>query len=83
MEGEEAKTEVEEYPHVLVTKALSSRNLTREEEQLFEDQKVREEQEHEAIESEKQWNYLRVLAALILALTLLITTFKIVKYDDK
>ena len=43
MEGEEAKTEGEEYPHVLVTKALSSRNLTQEEEQLLEDQKVCEE----------------------------------------
>jgi len=83
MEGEEAKTEGEDYPHVLITKALSSRNLTREEEQLLEDKKVREEHEHEAIESEKQWSYLTVLAALILALTLLITTFKIVKYDDK
>ena len=83
MEGEEAKTEGEEYPHVLVTKALSSRNLTQEEEQLLEDQKVCEEHEHEAIESEKLWNTLKVLAALILALTLLITNFNIVKYDDK
>ena len=81
MAGEEGKTWGDDHWHV-VSKALNSINLTREEEELFEEKKAREEYEYEALESEKQWGYVTVLAALILALVFLIVTFKIVKHEE-
>ena len=72
----------EDRTQALVTKALASRYLTREEEQLWQEKQAREENENEAIESDKQWGNLQVLAALILALVFLIITFKVVKPGD-
>jgi len=50
MPGEEGKTWGDDHWHV-VSKALSSINLTREEEELLEEKKAREECEFDALES--------------------------------
>ena len=74
--------EGEDRMYQVVRRALASRNLSQEEKELQEEREAREEQVEEVVESEKNWSRLQMLMATIVALVILIVTFKVVKGEN-
>jgi len=78
-EGEELEQDVDARTTALIARAMSSRNLTREEEEREQQKIAQVDEEDAAISNEKQWTNLSMLGVVFVALALLILTIQIVK----